>query len=40
MDKIRSWWYESNQRKSKGGLIFMCVAGALFVGVIGWIFMQ
>lgn len=38
MDKIRNWWYESNAKKSQGGLIFMCVAIAAFVGVLAWIF--
>ena len=40
MDKLQHWWYESNAKKSTGGLVFMCVAGAAFAGVMIWIFMQ
>lgn len=38
LDKIKYWMYESNQKKSKGGLIFMSVAGAVFVGVLIYVF--
>lgn len=38
MEKIMNWWYESNAKKSKGGMIFMIVSIAAFVGVMAWIF--
>lgn len=40
MDGFRNWWHTSNSKKSKGGLIFMSVCVAIFVGVLAWIFTQ
>lgn len=40
MEKLQNWWYTSNEKKSTGGLIFMCVAGAAFIGVLAWILTQ